>query len=293
MKKTLILYESEYEIVKKVYTILSFILGPAKLCNIEENTDDINQFENLLIVLPLDEGYSVKNIIKYFKHNNFDTEQKRVSIVTIGLSKEDGIKYALEIKDIIHKNDIYYYFIYGDFNNIGKLEDKKTMNAAIKIKEYFENPKKEAPKEMIKKEILNFIKDNNTCTICTGYDNFIRATPIEYKYFQDEFYFISEGGLKFIGILNNRNISICIYEKYTSTNNLKGLQITGDVEILEPWSSEYEKALKLNKVNIENLKRLNISMHIFKVNPKKYEFLNSEFKKLGYDSKQIYINQIL
>lgn len=288
MKKTLILYESKYGTTEKVARTLSFILGPARLCNVKKEFNDINEFENLVIAFPLYENNFAENIITYFDKHKFDLAEKRVSIVIVGLSKEDGIKAALKLKDIINKNDIYYYFIHGE-SDIYKFQDKNVITCGIKIKEYFEKPIKEAPREIIKKEIDKFINSNNTCTISTGYNNFIRSTPIEYKYFKDDFYFISEGGLKFVGILNNKNISMSIYEDYTSMSNLKGLQISGEVKILDYFSDEYEEVLRLNKINIDSFKKLNVSMNIFKVKPNKYEYINSDFKKMGYDSKQIYI----
>ena len=117
----------------------------------------------------------------------------------------------------------------------------------------------------------------------------MRTTPIEYEYYDGNIYIISEGGLKFIGLLNNNNISLCVYENYTNMNNLCGLQIGGDAELIEPWSEEYIEILSRKELKIENISKLPFDMNIIKIIPKKYEFLYSKFKQLGFDSKQIYI----
>ena len=314
MNSTLIIYESKYGTTQKVAHILSLILGPSKLCNIEEKVPDVNIYENIVIAFPLYEEKSAHHIITYFKDHIYDFSKKKVCIVSVGLSKSDGIKYGLRLKDLIKKNDIYYHFIKGQlvieklddkdkislesyckkikipFVDMGKFEDKKVINAGIKIKEYFDRPKNEAPREVIRKEIEEFIKENNTCSISTGYEDFLRSTPIEYEYFQGNFYFISEGGLKFVGILQNKNISVSIYENYTDMNHLNGLQISGEVELLDYWSSEYEKVLKLKKIGVDRFKNLPISMNIIKVKPSKFEFLYSKFKEMGYNIKQNLIN---
>ena len=314
MNSTLILYESKYGTTQKIAHILSLILGPSKLCNIEDEVPDVNIYENVVIAFSLYEEKSGDKIIRYFNKHRYDFSKKRVCIVSVGLYKSDGIKYGLRLKDIIKKNDIYYYFIKGQliidkldnddkislksfcdrinipFVNMGKFEDKDVINAGVKIKEYFDRPKNEAPREIIKKEIEEFIKGNNTCSISTGYEEFLRSTPIEYEYFQGNFYFISEGGLKFVGILQNKNISVSIYENYTDMNHLNGLQISGEAELLDYWSSEYEKVLKLKKIGVERFKNLPISMNIIKVTPSKFEFLYSKFKEMGYDVKQNLIN---
>lgn len=125
--------------------------------------------------------------------------------------------------------------------------------------------------------------------MATCYKNFVRTTPIEYEYYDGNIYIISEGGLKFIGLLNNNNISLCVYENYTNMNNLCGLQIGGDAELIEPWSEEYIEILSRKELKIENISKLPFDMNIIKIIPKKYEFLYSKFKQLGFDSKQIYI----
>ena len=62
--------------------------------------------------------------------------------------------------------------------------------------------------------IVDFIKAHNTCGFATGYGDYIRCTPIEYTYMDDEFWFVSEGGNKFIGLEKNRNVSMAIFEYY-------------------------------------------------------------------------------
>ena len=102
-------------------------------------------------------------------------------------------------------------------------------------------------------------------------------------------YIISEGGLKFIGLSENKKVCICIYEDYTNMNNLCGLQISGNSEILEPWCEEYMETLDRKGLKIEKILKVPFNMNIIKVIPDKYEFLYSKFKNLGFDSKQTYI----
>ena len=111
----------------------------------------------------------------------------------------------------------------------------------------------------------------------------------EYEYYDGNIYIISEGGLKFIGLSENKKVCICIYEDYTNMNNLCGLQISGNSEILEPWCEEYMETLDRKGLKIENILKLPFNMNIIKVIPDKYEFLYSKFKNLGFDSKQTYI----
>ena len=49
------------------------------------------------------------------------------------------------------------------------------------------------------------------------------------------------------------------------------------------------EVLSRKGIKIENISKLPFNMNIIKITPKKYEFLYSKFKQLGFDSKQIYI----
>ena len=82
-------------------------------------------------------------------------------------------------------------------------------------------------KEKLKEWIEAFIKERNTCALATASSDFVRCTPIEYNYLDGAFYLFSEGGLKFIGLKENKYVSLAIYDAYDGFGNLKGLQVQG------------------------------------------------------------------
>ena len=135
-------------------------------------------------------------------------------------------------------------------------------------------------KKILSKQAVNYMDLRSPCGGAIG--------QIAY-YYDGNIYIISEGGLKFIGLSENKKVCICIYEDYTNMNNLCGLQISGNSEILEPWCEEYMETLDRKGLKIENILKLPFNMNIIKVIPDKYEFLYSKFKNLGFDSKQTYI----
>jgi len=136
--------------------------------------------------------------------------------------------------------------------------------------------------------IEDYIGANNTCTLATGTGDFVRCTPIEYSYHDGAFWMFSEGGLKFIGLEKNKNVCLAIYDKYDGFGNLKGMQVMGVADVIEPFSDEYIAAAEFKKIPIDALKKLPESMNLIKVTPKEIDFLNSDFKKDGYASRQHY-----
>ncbi|MCD8019215.1 MAG: pyridoxamine 5'-phosphate oxidase family protein [Clostridiales bacterium] len=145
---------------------------------------------------------------------------------------------------------------------------------------------KKMPVEQLWIAIEKYILANNTCAFATGSGDFIRCTPIEYAWHDGAFWMFSEGGQKFVGLEKNKNVCLAIYDKYDGFGRLKGLQVTGSAEMVEPFSEEYIDAAKWKKIPIDALKKLPFTMNLIKIMPRKMEFLNSELKEEGYDSRQ-------
>ena len=96
----------------------------------------------------------------------------------------------------------------------------------------------------------------------------------------------SEGGEKFIGLEKNENVCLAIYDKYDGFGSLKGMQVMGTAEMIEPFSKEYEEAAEFKNIPLTALKQLPEPMNLIKVVPAEIDFLNSDFKKDGYASRQ-------
>lgn len=140
--------------------------------------------------------------------------------------------------------------------------------------------------ETLKTAVIEYIKENDTCALATGTGNFVRCTPIEYKYNKDAFWMFTEGGEKFIALEQNSNVCIAIFEKYAGFGKLKGMQVTGTATIIEPFADDYMEAAKARKIPVEALKKMQHPMNLIKIAPKRIDFLNSEFKQMGCSSRQ-------
>ena len=137
----------------------------------------------------------------------------------------------------------------------------------------------------LKEKIEQFIKSHNTCALATGCNDFVRCTPIEYNYVGGFFYLFSEGGLKFKALKENKNIAFAVYESYGGFGKLKSLQVTGIAEIVEPFCDEYLKLLAHKKIPVEAIKKLQQPMHLIKIIPKEYDYLDSDLKKEGFSAR--------
>lgn len=157
---------------------------------------------------------------------------------------------------------------------------EKTVN-------YWKNKEQIAmPENELREAVDEYLKANNTCALATGTGAYIRCTPIEYSYHDGRFWMFSEGGEKFIGLEKNGNVCLAIYDKYDGFGNLKGVQVMGEADIVEPFSKEYNAHAEIKKIPIEALKKLASPMNLICVTPVTMEVLFSDFKKKGYSSRQ-------
>ncbi len=142
------------------------------------------------------------------------------------------------------------------------------------------------PRQELLEAMESYIRKNNTCALATGFGTYIRCTPIEYSYLEGSFYLFSEGGQKFVGLEQNDNVCLAIFNKYEGFGKVKGMQVSGKVNIIEPFSNEYNRVAIFKNIPLETLKKLPHPMYLLQVVPERIDFLNSEFKEKGYGSRQ-------
>lgn len=314
MRKNLIIYETNYGTSKKVGKIFSLLLGASKLVDINDNPSNVNLYENIVFIFGFHGFTTAEKIEEYIKDNREELLKKKIAIIGVGIAKQDLDKYSEKLTTALQKDVNFKGFIEGElrinkltdkdkedlekflakvnmpFIDMGKFKPEQAHDLAKKCTEVVNKPMKTMDDRLLMEEIKKFILSHNTCALATGVQDFIRCTPIEYAYFNEKFYFITEGGLKFKGILQNPNVSIGIFDGYIGMDKLMGLQVTGRAEIVNRDTYEYEEVMKLKGVQLKALDNLPINLNIVKVSADKYEFLNSDFKKIGLDSKQILIN---
>ncbi len=84
----------------------------------------------------------------------------------------------------------------------------------------------------------------------------------------------------------SEHVGIAVFEPYSGFGKLKGLQVEGTAEMVEPFSQEYLKLMEHRKIPVDAMKRLPQPMHLIKVVPRTYDYLDSGLKDEGYGSRQ-------
>jgi menaquinone-dependent protoporphyrinogen IX oxidase/nitroimidazol reductase NimA-like FMN-containing flavoprotein (pyridoxamine 5'-phosphate oxidase superfamily) len=311
MIKTLVLYSSKYGSTRDAAKIIALINGPAMYCTVDEFNPEYKEFENIIIGSPLLQEKLEPTIIEFVKKNRDWLKDKAVSLFCTCLNKNGGLEQLrsleelIEIKTVsmkaiggrlvIDQLDETDYELIKNFLETVKLpfEDMDFYNAeeiikyALNIKHLLEKNFVKLEDKKLKTAIDEFLSSHNTCTLATCHLDSVRATPIEYNYYNSIIYLLSEGGEKFANLLLNKNVSVSVYEDFDKMNNLKGMQITGHASLIED-DEEFNSVLEFKGLNMKFIKSMPLKMNMIKIVPDKIEFLNSKFKDDGYNAKQIY-----
>ena len=120
-------------------------------------------------------------------------------------------------------------------------------------------------REQALEHIRNFIRNHNTCGFATGTGDYVRCTPIEYTFMNDEFWFVSEGGSKFIGLEKNKNVALAIFEYYGDVRDSHGLQVMGTVEFYDNQSDEFKKLLAFKGIPYDVMKAAAVEVAVIRV----------------------------
>lgn len=278
MRRNLVICENNYYASKKVAKIFSLILGMSKVMDIEVLSKYDDNYENVILVIGIHGINNIHNIKMYLEKNNLDL---RVGVIGVGITRKKLYECIDSLFSDMDKK------IYAIEVIQGKVDIKEVCAIASKCSEIFNIPTLQLNKEELNEEINKYIFNHNTCVLSTGSGNFVRSTPIEYMYIKGNFYFFTEGGLKFRGILENSSVSIAIFDEYKGMDNLKGLQVFGEAEILSSYNDEYIEIAKIKNIDISTVKNMDVNLNLIKVKVKKFEFLNSDFSKQCVDIKQI------
>lgn len=142
------------------------------------------------------------------------------------------------------------------------------------------------PETDLRKTIDEFLTSHNTCALACAAGDFVRCTPLEYSYRDNTIWIFSEGGLKFAALKENPNVSLAVFEPYAGFGKLESAQITGTACIVDPESDEFARAAEARGIKGDALARVRGMLHLIKIAPSRIDYLSSDLKAKGFDSRQ-------
>ena len=129
------------------------------------------------------------------------------------------------------------------------------------------------PDEDVRQAVGQFLTSHNTASLATGSGTSVRCTPIEYVYRDGTMYLFTEGGMKFANLYRNRHVSLSVYDPFTGLSDLAGMQLTGTASWYGPGDAEYEQALAVRHLTLEQVEKMPVVLHALVITLEQAEFL--------------------
>ena len=153
------------------------------------------------------------------------------------------------------------------------------------------------PREELEAAIDAFLAERTTCALATAAPSresgapLVRCTPLEYGWHDHAFWVFSEGGLKFRGLepqagSDDAPVALSVFDTYAGFGKLKSLQAEGVATVVDPASPEFAAAAKAKHIPASHLPKLASVLHLIKVTPTSFDYLDSSLKQKGYATRQ-------
>lgn len=259
----------------------ALVTGPARVEKVPADPQLLRQFDAVLACIAPDDPAVLDAALQYVGDEREWLQDHLVGVLCCAAEREVAEHAFATFLETVEKNSTFTIIV--PFPPPAE----NVVSFARKIKRKIKKMGEQAPREVLKEELENFLKSHNTCTLCTAYDHWVRGTPIEYFLLGEYMYFFSEGGEKFANILLNPAVAVAIYDAYQGMTNLSGAQLTGKAEIIPPESEEYQTVVRTRKL-ARQLGQLKFNMNLIRVKIAQAEFLYSKFEQTGYDVLQCY-----
>lgn len=133
--------------------------------------------------------------------------------------------------------------------------------------------------------VESFIKARNTCALAVADGDFVRCTPLTYKYRAGKFVIFSEGGLKFRALRENKHAALAIFDEYKGPGSAKSLQVTGTAAVCGADDADYAEQLTAFGVNAAHMQQLRLTLIL--ITPTTLEYLDATLKEQGYSPRQM------
>jgi hypothetical protein len=301
MQRTLLLYESRHGATEAIIKEMALVLGPSRACRVKDFKPEYKDFDFFLLASPVYNDRVDESLVEFVSANKDWLSKKPLALLCICLLPQQMMNYLEPFRRLLGGSILRAYaaggrvrldeldanerrqmktlsmktaFPYGDVD----LVDRPGMlEYALQLKRLKETYRPGLASEELKRVVEEFLLHHNTCTLTTGWNSRVRSTPLEYLYSENHIYLFSEGGEKYANILLNPHVSLAVYEPFHGMEQLAGMQISGNAEVVEPGSDEYRRIAFLKGTNPESLSGLPVSLPAIKVRLIRAEFLWSGF----------------
>ena len=140
------------------------------------------------------------------------------------------------------------------------------------------------PEHELRAAIEDFIHAHSPGALAAASGNFVRCTPLTYKYCAGKFAVFSEGGLKFRALRENKHVALAVCDEYRGPGTAKGLQVTGTAAVFGTDDADYAVQLEVLGINAAHMQKLGLILIL--ITPQEFDYLDGTLKDKGYSPRQ-------
>ncbi len=278
MSRTLLLYDGKMSSAERIAQTLCCLIGNSNAAEISDVPQNFADYDGYCFVFNFYGAVTAGRTRAFLTGHRDVLAEKRIAFVGIGFSDIGYAKYVSDTETAAGIAGIAGYFISSESD---------TPRTGYEIGKMMRAPVNVMPEVQLERAIDDFIIEHNTLCLATADEGYVRCTPLEYIFLEHRLYIITEGGNKFRGIFGNGQISAAIFDPYVSTEDVRGLQIMGNAELVADDSVEYFTVLEQKEITADSLAAMPVKLFVVRITPYSYEFTDSAFVRDGYDAKQI------
>ena len=164
-----------------------------------------------------------------------------------------------------------------------------TEDELDKAESYWTSQEKDAkkmPAEVLREKAEAFLASHNTCALACGAGDFVRCTPLEYRWKQHTFVIVSEGGEKFFHLKSDPAVAVAVFEPYAGFGKLASLQAEGTAAVDRLDGESYERLSAWVDYPRAVFQKLDHPMYLIRIMPSRMDVLCSDFKEQGFGTRQ-------
>ncbi|MBP2146517.1 menaquinone-dependent protoporphyrinogen IX oxidase [Methanofollis sp. W23] len=309
MLRTCVVYESKYGTTAEVARAFALVLGPSRMCRPEAFSEDLKSSDLFVIGTPIYNGEVVPSVRRFVETNASWLREKSVALFCTCVKLHRGRTYLTGLRAFLgeevpavafggqlrtadldreDRNALTFYakrtgFILQDHD----LLDMKAVAAyALSLREKLEGID-QMPEEDFKARAERFLIAHSECVLATAHGTSVRATPVNYFYADGRVYIFSEGGAKFAHLVQNPRASVAIYDPRATMEEVRGMQLTGNVEVICPGDQGHKEALDLCGISKEMLASFPADLNVITITPDETVYLDTSLQNEGYAARQV------
>ncbi|OPY32465.1 MAG: Flavodoxin domain protein [Methanomassiliicoccales archaeon PtaU1.Bin124] len=308
MIRTLVVYASRYGSTEEVARDIALVLGPSKCISCHEFGPACENFEMVVLGGPIYSGEVLPELDEFVGQHHHWISSRHLAMFIVGLDGSDS-----PISEFCRRHDLgliwsgtlggrldlcsvspedypngerYLHSIGHRSTSVNLLVRKEGLQAAMDIKTARDLIDSDMDENSRRQAVEGYLRSRSTCVLATHSEFGIRATPLEYHYFEGAMYILTEGGEKMAHLMLRPDVSVAVNDEFKGKGSLFGLQLRGRAEIITPSSSSYDQALKDSGYDPCRLRKLPFDMCLIKIDIIEAELLSSALQRSGRAIRQ-------